>query len=386
MIVIDDKKSCTGCTACASSCPKSCVVMRPDDEGFMYPTVIEENCIDCKICERICPMRKNNDEPRIERSVAAISVNTAIRKRSSSGGVFHALSEYVISNGGIVYGVTFDDDWNVTHSYAETYEKLEAFYGSKYVQSSLDGIFQHVLNNLQQNRLVLFSGTPCQIAGLKSFLRKDYESLITVEVACHGVPSPRLWRSYIDYVLSDNSSLQEFLFRDKKQGWRDYKISYTITQNTKEDKCKTVSEEYSKNLFYNLFLNNLTLRPSCYSCHFRKGKSGADLNIGDCWGVNKSSVLNDNLGVSSMIAFSKKGKSIIDKLSIQTENIDYNRLVQYNSCLISSVPEPNNREAFWADFNKNGFRGVKKYYKRADTIKSIVIKRLLRIKHYLERL
>lgn len=381
MIEIDDKKACTGCTACISSCPKSCIVMEPDEEGFMYPKVSIDKCIDCKICERVCPMKRINNVPQIVKSVAAISVNATIRKRSSSGGVFYALSEYVISHGGIVYGVAFDDNWNVVHSHADTIEGIEAFCGSKYVQSSLDGIFKQVLDNLKQKRMVLFSGTPCQIAGLRSFLKVEYETLFTVEVSCHGVPSPKIWRSYLDFLLPDNMSLLEFSFRNKEKGWRGYRIAYSAKQISNVDKFKESSEEHSKNLYYNLFLNNFTLRPSCYSCHFKQGKSGADINIGDCWGVDSSSILNDDGGVSSIIVYTKKGESIINNLSIIMEEIDYDRIVVYNPCLISSVSEPNNRKAFWSDFIANGFRGVKKYYKSTDTVKNRIIKRLLKIKN-----
>jgi len=383
MIRVDEKKACTGCTACLSVCPQSCIEMKPDKEGFMYPNVSLEACIDCGLCEKICPMKKNGYEPQVKMSIAAVSENINVRRISSSGGVFNALAEYVISKGGIVYGATFDEEWNVIHRYSDTIDGLKAFSGSKYVQSSLKGIYKHVLEELKRNRLVLFSGTPCQIAGLNGFLRKDYDNLISVEVSCHGVPSPKIWHSYLDWMIPHNSRLREFSFRDKKNGWRNYNITYRTQSITKEEKYKLHSEEHSKNIFFNLFLSNLILRPSCYSCHFKNGKSGADMNIGDCWGLSNNSSLDDDLGVSSIVAYSEKAVRVIKELSIKFEGIEYERLVRYNPSLVSSVVEPNNREQFWNDFYVKGFGGIIKYYKRMDSLKNLAIKRIIKIKKYL---
>lgn len=198
MIDIKEKKECCGCNACAQRCPKSCITMREDSEGFLYPEVDKEICIDCGICEKVCPVMYQGNKRKPLAVYAVKHKNNEIRLSSSSGGVFTALAESVIDEGGVVFGAKFDDNWCVVHSYSETKEGLAAFRGSKYLQSRIGDSFKKVECFLKANRKVLFSGTPCQIAGLKRFLRKEYDNLLTVDFVCHGVPSPGVWREYLN--------------------------------------------------------------------------------------------------------------------------------------------------------------------------------------------
>ena len=241
MVNIKEKKECCGCNACVQICPKQCITMFPDIEGFLYPQVDFNICIDCGLCIKVCPVI-NQDEPRLPLAVyAAKNKNEEIRLKSSSGGIFTLLAEKIIKEGGVVFGARFDENWEVIHAYTETIEGLEYFRGSKYVQSVIGDNLKKAKQFLEEGRKVLFSGTPCQIAGFKKYLRKKYENLLTVEVVCHGVPSPKVWRDYIEYKRakrgtgknSVSSSLNELpvvtgiCFRYKSNGWKKfgYKIS-----------------------------------------------------------------------------------------------------------------------------------------------------------------
>ncbi len=199
MIEIKEKYNCCGCSACVQICPKQCISLSADNEGFLYPQVDTAVCINCGLCEKVCPVI-NQNEPRMPLEVyAAKNTDEEIRLKSSSGGIFTLLAEHIISEGGVVFGARFNENWEVVHDYTETVEGLESFRGSKYVQSIIGENFKKAKFFLDEGRNVLFSGTPCQVAGLKKFLRKEYENLLTVEVVCHGVPSPMVWHDYLDY-------------------------------------------------------------------------------------------------------------------------------------------------------------------------------------------
>lgn len=198
MLQLTDKQDCCGCHACASVCARQCITMQEDNEGFLYPVVDASTCTDCGLCEKVCPVI-NQDEPRKPLKVyAAKNRNEEIRRQSSSGGIFTPLAESVIRDGGVVFGAKFDKDWNVVHAWTDTIEGITDFRGSKYVQSTIGDAYREAREFLKQGRKVLFSGTPCQIAGLRKFLRKEYDNLLAVDVVCHGVPSPLVWRKYLE--------------------------------------------------------------------------------------------------------------------------------------------------------------------------------------------
>ena len=235
MINIKVKQDCCGCSACMQICPKQSITMVTDNEGFLYPEVNNTTCIDCGLCEKVCPVLNQNDGSQPIEVYAAKNNNEQIRLKSSSGGIFTLLAEKIIAEGGVVFGAKFNTDWSVVHSYTETIDGLEDFRGSKYVQSSIGDNFLKAKQFLTDGRKVLFSGTPCQIAGLKHFLRKEYDNLLTIEVVCHGAPSPRVWKDYLEYrkervykkgkntvSLSQNEMPQivGIAFRDKTNGWQ----------------------------------------------------------------------------------------------------------------------------------------------------------------------
>lgn len=202
MINIIEKKDCCGCSACVSICPKHCITMSLDNEGFLYPQVDNESCIDCGLCEKVCLVLNQGKECKPFQVYAAKNINEEIRMKSSSGGIFTLLAEQILHEGGVVFGARFNADWEVIHDYTETKEGLAAFRGSKYVQSRLGDSFCQAEHFLRQGRKVMFTGTPCQIAGLKLFLRKTYDNLLTVDFICHGVPSPGVWKKYLEELIA----------------------------------------------------------------------------------------------------------------------------------------------------------------------------------------
>ena len=383
MIDIKEKHNCCGCSACVQICPKQCISMSADNEGFLYPHVDSAICIDCGLCEKVCPVI-NQNEPREPLAVyAAKNTNEEVRLKSSSGGIFTLLAEKVIAEGGVVFGVRFNENWEVIHDYTETVEGLEAFRGSKYVQSFIGDNFKVAKQFLNNGRKVLFSGTPCQIAGLKKFLRKDYENLLTVEVVCHGVPSPMVWRDYLDYKRAEraagkntvSSSLNELpvitgiSFRDKTNGWKkfDFKICYAASkaaENSVSKSANTTNCEitpFNEDLFMKGFLKNIYLRPSCYHCAARQGKSGADISIADYWGVQSiHPEIDDNKGTGAVLINTNNGLKCYNNIyqSLDCVQTNYDDIVRYNPCIVNSVKEPKEREMFWDAYKTKKIEGI----------------------------
>ena len=387
MIEIKDKKDCCGCHACVSVCAKHCITMPADKEGFLYPVVDKDACTDCGLCEKVCPII-NQSEPRKPLKVyAAKNKDEEIRRQSSSGGIFTLLAEKVINEGGVVFGARFDEEWNVIHAWTDTIEGIAAFRGSKYVQSTIGDTYREAREFLKQGRKVLFSGTPCQIAGLKKYLRKEYDNLLTVDVVCHGVPSPLVWRRYLDETReqlraqrgvgknSVPSSMEELpvitgiSFRDKTNGWKKYgfRLRYAASEaaeNTVSDSAireeKELLQPFTDNIFMRGFLANLYLRPSCYVCAARSGKSGSDISIADFWGVqNFYPEFDDDKGVGLILINSERGILAYDVVDSQNIEATYDEGFKYNPCIERSVILPSSRVLFWKKFPQIGLESVK---------------------------
>ena len=349
MIKIIDKHKCCGCEACAQRCSKQCITMIPDDEGFLYPQVDEAACINCGVCEKVCPVINQGNSMKPLGVFAAINPHDNIREKSSSGGVFTAIAEKVIMEGGVVFGARFNESWEVEHYYIEHVEDLEKLRGSKYVQSRIRTAYQKVESFLNERRSVLFSGTSCQVAGLKRYLRKEYDGLLTVDVVCHGVPSPKLWKDYLS-TLEDLYPIKAINMKDKTEGWMSYKITI------QGDKA-SLSERASDNKFMLAFSQNLSLRPSCYQCPAKAGKSGSDITLADYWGVEKLfPKMYDNKGTSFVCANTQKGQAFFKALSLNKEMVKYDASVPYNACIVTSSAEPARRVAFWVQYQEYGVK------------------------------
>lgn len=372
MIQIKSTYKCCGCEACVQKCPRQCIFMKEDTEGFLYPIVDLEKCIDCGLCEKVCPCLNEKDsiEPII--SYGAVNTDNGIRKESSSGGVFTAIASKIILDGGVVFGAQFNENWQVVHQFVETVDECRVFRGSKYVQSRIGNTYKQVECFLREGRKVLFSGTPCQISGLKNFLCKDYDNLVLVDVVCHGVPSPKIWEEYLQSLnLRQISSISH---KDKSTGWKSY--SFTI----KDDKGEIVfKEKASDNKFLSAFIDNLILRPSCFSCPAKSGRSGADITLADFWGVEHIIPQIDyNKGISFISCNSEKGKKNIEGLDLNLVTTDYQLSIKYNSCMVKSTLEPAERAKFWVDYSEKGINALLTRKKKSQSIIKRIIKRLLK--------
>ncbi|OPJ61895.1 Coenzyme F420 hydrogenase/dehydrogenase, beta subunit C-terminal domain [Clostridium chromiireducens] len=346
MIEIVEKQNCCGCHACANVCTKNCISMKSDNEGFLYPITDKNVCINCNLCEKVCPIinvPKREDEVIL--AYACKNKDKKVREASSSGGLFTLLCEEVISNKGAVFGVAFDMGLSVRHVCAETSEECEQFRGSKYVQSKIGQTYKEAEKFLQDGKMVLFSGTPCQISGLDSFLRKKYDHLILVDIACHGVPSPKVFRKYLNSLrLRRNSAVKKILFRDKSASWSKYnlKVSFENGRELKELACD--------NIYMKGFLNDIYLRPSCYDCKFKKPLTSADITLADYWGVKDIHPgFDDDKGVSLVLGNTKKGKSMLDKVSKNMEIIgtDLDYAIQNNPYIVTHVKYNKKRDKFF---------------------------------------
>ena len=390
MINIQNKQDCCGCSACLQKCPKQCISLHEDKEGFLYPKVDLSVCIDCGLCERVCPVLNQSDERVPLEIFAAKNPNEQIRKESSSGGIFTMLAESTIDAGGVVFGVKWNEHFEAVHAYTETKEGLGAFRGSKYVQSQVGETFKQAEQFLKQGRQVLYSGTPCQIAALKLYLRKDYENLLTVDIICHGAPSPGVFRWYLSEELTQEAArqsgkkiqfrsslpipsiakadvlaceqgfeIEDIRFRDKCLGWA--KFSFVLSLKSLS-KVTTAGEKNSVSLSYSLyqhvflrgFLNDLYLRPSCHDCPSKSGKSKSDITLADYWGIYSIiPTLADDKGVSAVVVNSKRGASQIKSLGVKLYEVPISDLLKKNPAFAKSTPKPNKRHDFFNEDSKN---------------------------------
>lgn len=347
MININDKISCCGCYACFNSCPQKCISMQSDDEGFWYPKVKIEECTDCGLCEKVCPILFKNTVHSLPLAYACINKDVRIRRHSSSGGMFTLLAENVINNSGVVFGAGFDGAFNVIHSWTDNADDLIKFRGSKYVQSCIGNTYKQAEDLLKQGRQVLFSGTPCQIAGLKSYLGKDYENLICLDIICHGVPSPSVWEKYRSKI-ANNRGLKAISFRDKTYGWKNFSLRFTF--NNDDGHIKDLSNDE----FIQGFLQVLYLRPSCYKCNFKTIKRQSDVTLADFWGIeNVIPSFDDDRGTSLILVNSQKGKiifsSVVDKMDY--EKVDIGQTLLYNSSAVKSVDYNPKRDKFFQELS-----------------------------------
>ena len=335
MIHIDQKKDCCGCSACDAACNKKCISMTRDEDGFLYPIVDVDQCVNCGLCQRVCPMANYQVPKRKPLALGAINQNDDIRRMSSSGGVFYLLCEYVIQQNGIVFGAAFDENFDVYHTYSEDLDGCKRFMGSKYVQSIIGDSYQKAKQFLQEDRIVLFTGTPCQIAGLLSYLGnlKDHEKLITQDIVCLGAPSPYRWHEFKKRIQG-NKEITSIQFRNKETGWRSGSFVAVFYDGSE------YKELYAQTDYMKGFSSGAYTRPSCYECKFSRLERQSDITLGDFWGVEGLyPELYDNKGTSLVLVNSKKGRQIIKNVSkgltIKKVRLDY--AVKYN-------PAASNRE------------------------------------------
>ncbi len=363
MIRISDKSLCCGCTACATACPAQCIVMRRDREGFDYPVANPDLCIGCGKCEAVCPM---TNPPAASAPVEVLAARSEEHVAgSSSGGVFPALAKPVIEAGGVVFGAVFESDHKVAHAEASEMSEIEAMRGSKYAQSDLYSAFEDVKQYLTDGTKVLFTGSPCQVAGLKNYLASNPAGLLTMDFACHGVPSPGLWEKYLRALETRRGGrIGALSFRDKSRSWRHYRFRHD-----------DVSVEYVEDPYMALFVQDMTLRPSCYKCPFRAGRKASDLTIADLWSVAEAApAFNDDRGASAVFVNTAKGKELLNSAGIQAMAVHAEEAMRDNGGYSDPPAIPERREEF--------FKGVHGASDMIAYMKGFVVRRPLHQRIY----
>lgn len=357
---LKSKKDCMGCHGCANICPVNCISMESDEEGFLYPRVDDSSCIKCNKCINVCPIINKSEANNSPIAYSCVNNDERTRMESSSGGIFTLVAENVIDLGGVVFGAGFSNEFQVQHYYVETKEQIAEFRGSKYVQSRVGNAYKEAREFLRTGRVVLFTGTPCQIAGLEMFLEKPYKNLLKLDIICHGVPSPVLWQKYIQFRESESgNATQGITFRKKDEGWKQFSMSFLFNN----------SIEYRKNLrkdlYLRAFLKDVCLRPSCYDCNFKGLNRQSDITLADFWGIqNVLPEMDDDKGTSLVFVNSKKGNDLFDKLKdrMRFQKVNINQAVVYNAAAIKSANYNPNREGFMADLENLSFDKLVKEY------------------------
>lgn len=355
-------EECCGCSACADVCPRNAIQMKSVD-GFLYPQVDARLCVECGLCEKVCPFKKEKKQgSNCTQAYALQALDKDILMASSSGGAFTLLSDEVLEQGGVVYGASYDGAMVVTHHRAETKNQRNAMRGSKYIQSDATGIYRQVREDLQSGRKVLFSGTPCQVAGLKAFLGRDYENLICVDILCHGVPNPKLWQDFVSHLEKRyGKKLRDYSFRDKTVSWNRYSARLTFEDGSAEGNNPLTGS------YIELFRYDVCLRPACTRCPYTCTNREGDITVGDFWGVEKALPEVDTAGgVSAVMVRSPKGMELMNRVKPRA------RLWECQEAQIAAgqpnMSEPsrlsNKAEAFQADWKAGNFEKVLKKYTR----------------------
>ena len=322
MIKITRKEECTGCHACYNVCPKKCIDMNFDEEGFLYPSVDSDKCVECGLCEKVCPIIHTVEIENDPIAIGCYNKDEKIRMESSSGGIFTLISELIIQSGGVIFGAEFDGNFNVRHSYVDNMQDLEKFRGSKYVQSTIGNSYYDAKKFLEQGRQVLFSGTPCQIAGLKRYLQKDYDKLICQDMVCHGVPSTYVWEHYKNFI-ANGRRISGVKFRDKSTGWKTYSLQIDFDDGSS---YKDIGNE-------NSYIKDFYLRPSCYECKYKTLHRESDITLADFWGIEANEPeLDDSRGTSLIFVNSAKGRSYFERIkeNIIFKVVDIDKSVTFN--------------------------------------------------------
>lgn len=376
MLICKENKICTACGACANICPQNAIQMKEDEYGFLYPSIDEEKCINCRLCEKVCQNIDALSKNSPSKTLALQSKDYTLSQKSSSGGMFAQIAKYVLSKNGIVFGCTMEktqDNFEIKHIYIDNEKDLYKLQGSKYVQSDIKNTYKESKQFLEQNRLVLYSGTPCQIAGLKSFLQKEYSNLICIDLSCEGVPSQKLFNDYIKFLEKEKffPEIIDFKFRNKQKfGWSTQ--GFTILCKDKKNKLKEKTIFQLTSSYFNLFINGGIHRESCYNCQFTGLNRLSDVTIADCWGIEfeypnllKNS-LTKNRGISLVLINTQKGEEILEKIkeNLVIENIDITKLKKYNGPLRYPIKLNDTSRKYLSVYEKFGYKEMDKLFKK----------------------
>ena len=367
MINIQNKVDCCGCNACGDVCAQHAITFKTDNEGFWYPEVEKEKCTDCHLCEKVCPIinveeLKKNDFDHPSHTYAAINKDMSVRWDSTSGGAFSALADVMYRQSGYVSGAVYNEDFSVSNFVSNNPDDLKLIRSSKYLQSRAEGLYAEIRKLLKNGEKVLACGTPCQMAGLRSFLRKDYDNLIIVDFICRGVNSPKVYRAYLDSLEKKYGSKVVYVkAKNKELGWRNLTRKVTFA-NGQSYYGVFMDDDFRRGYHTNVFC-----RPSCYDCKFKGFPRIADITIADYWGIEKvDKNLDNNIGTSMILLNSKKGEAYFEKVKnlMEYKETTFEAIFGGNIALRKSIePAKIDRKAFFEDLNNYGFDYVTaKYY------------------------
>ncbi len=364
-LALEKPELCCGCSACAVVCPKNAITMKVSDNGFKYPIIDSEKCVECGLCLKTCDFKNFKPTGKKPQVYAARHKDPDELATSTSGGYFMAVCQYVIENNGVVFGSRLDENLKCVHAFAETYEDCKKFKGSKYVQSDMGDMFSHCEQFLKNGRMVCFSGTGCQVHGLLSYLKTkkvSTEKLITIDIVCHGVPSPGVWDKYIEvFQKNTQKKITAVDFRDKDySGWAAHVEKYSL-----DDLTEIHSRQWTT-----CFYRHILFRESCFNCKYTTTERNSDFTIADYWGLEKNAPeFNDNKGCSLVMIHSEKGKTVFNII---------NKYLNYKETKLESSMQPQMSRPvwkgwdygyFWKKYKKNPQKAVKKYFFPSNPLK-----------------
>lgn len=362
MEILKNLTDCCGCSACASICPKRCIKMLPDKEGFLYPSIDSQECISCNLCKKACPVANKITVDSNPEACLVRNKNNLLREKSTAGGAFSAIAKFILNNDGVIFGVEFDDEFNVRHNYIEKEEDIYKFNRSKYVQSYIGESFTLVKKFLNDSRIVLFTGTPCQVEGLLNFLGgRDYENLYTMDIICKGVPSPKFWSKYLEmHYKMNKSGIKEIRFREKTYGYGSATMRLIYNDKTMYD------EPYDVDPMLQFYNKEMISRPSCYKCNFKGKYRRSDFTVGDYWYIaGIAPHMDDGKGVTQILINSEKAKKAfksIDKY-VDSVNLDFENDAAINrGMMVESAKQNVRRKELFEDLEHMGIRELQKKY------------------------
>ena len=382
---IIESQDCVGCGACAEICPKKCIELTVNKEGFKYPTINTEQCINCKQCRKVCPAL-NSEKVKLPKGkvYAAVNKNHSILMESSSGGIFSSISQFVLNHNGIVFGAAFDKNMILIHSSVDNKKDLERLRGSKYLQSDIQNVFKKIRKLISEKRYVYFVGTSCQVAALRLFLKTDSEFLITSDLICHGVPSPKAFNIFLKEIeRKKNIKIIQYKFRDKSiNGWN-CSSSTAIAIDNKNNHIKKIYYNSIQNAYFTAFINGALNRECCYKCKFTTEKRVSDITLADFWGINMfSNKFHCDYGVSLVIINSDKGNKVFNDIkdTIIIQEATYEQAKVINKCLYESTPRPNIRNHIYDNIDENPYSIIDPFIKKGIDTNYIkfIIKKILR--------
>ena len=374
IVLFENKKTCCGCSACASICPKGAIEMKPDDQGFIYPVVDSKLCVSCGACKKVCAYQNKNLLHEPLQAYAAVNRKQEQLAKSASGGVFAAVATYFLENGGVVFGASldFENGQPIPHLIGiENIEQLERIQGSKYVQSAVEETYKQARQNLNEGKKVLFSGTPCQIAGLYGYLKKDYNNLWTIDVICHGVPNAKFFNDYLGVEAKKRGGVPiGYSFRDKKRGWG---MNARLDLKSQSGKEKSVYIPARLTSYNTLFLDGDIYRENCYKCPYARKERVADMTIGDFWGIErehpellKQNEFDERKGVSCIIVNTENGIELCKKLSDKMclSDSSFEKIAKKNGQLNHPTVQSKRRTTVMEIYDEFGYDGMEKWFRK----------------------